>query len=130
MPPATDQDELPAILARAFVQAWQDYYLPGRRHTISEETARPALAKHLVAMAKEGVKEEGALAAAGLQYLDSMTPAPHRSYLSRVKPSDAFDEPPGQSRTLESEDLHFRLDGLRARFLPLWRVGFATVRRS
>jgi hypothetical protein len=135
MPPATNKDELPAILARAFVQAWQSYYLSGRDDAISEEIARPALAKHLVAMAKEGVEDEVALAAAGLQYLNSVTPAPHRSFVSRIKQNDVFNQPSGESRTIRLEevrleDLHFHLDGSRARFIPLWRVGFATARRN
>jgi hypothetical protein len=128
MTPTFDQADLPAILARAFVQAWQSYYLPGRRDTISEEIARPALAKHLVAMAKDGTREEAALAAAGLQYLNSLTPQPHRSGFSRSDNSDIFAS--AQPGSVHSESLHFRSDGLRARFLPQWRVAFTTARRD
>ena len=130
MPTAADQDELPAILARAFVQAWQSYYQSGRDDAISEETARPALARHLVAMAKEGVRDEIALAAAGLQFLNSVTPEPRRSYITRIKQNDDFNQPSGRSGILRIEDSSFHLNGLGARFLPMWRVAFATARRN
>jgi hypothetical protein len=65
--------ELTLLLARAFDRAWDRYYRPGRV-TIAPEIARPALATHLVAMAKDGTTEEGALAAGGLLHLISMTP--------------------------------------------------------
>ena len=65
--------ELTLLLARAFDRAWDRYYRPGRV-TIAPEIARPALAAHLVAMAKDGTVEEGALAAGGLLHLISLTP--------------------------------------------------------
>jgi hypothetical protein len=66
-------DELHLTLARAFDRAWERYYSPGRP-TIAAEIARPALAKQLVEMARDGVIEEGPLAAGGLLHLISMTP--------------------------------------------------------
>ena len=68
------QDDLPKILARSFIRAWERYYLSAQSEKVSEDVARPSLAKHLVAMAKEGVKEEDALAAGGLLHLISITP--------------------------------------------------------
>ena len=65
--------ELTQLLARAFDRAWDRYYRPGRV-TIAPELARPALATHLVEMAKDGTVEEGALAAGGLLHLISLTP--------------------------------------------------------
>jgi hypothetical protein len=65
--------ELTQLLARAFDRAWARYYRPGRV-TIAPEAARPALASHLVEMAKDGTVEEGALAAGGLLHLISLTP--------------------------------------------------------
>jgi hypothetical protein len=65
--------ELTQLLARAFDRAWGRYYRPGRA-TIAAELARPALAKHLVEMAKDGTADEGALAAGGLLHLISLTP--------------------------------------------------------
>jgi hypothetical protein len=67
------RDDVTVLLARAFDRAWNDYYVPGRRSPISEEIARPSLGRHLVAMAKQGVKEEGALATGGLLHLISLT---------------------------------------------------------
>jgi hypothetical protein len=43
-------------LARAFDRAWNRYYRASRTGAISESVARPALAKHLVALAKQGVE--------------------------------------------------------------------------
>lgn len=68
-----DADELKLVLARAFDRAWARYYLPGRL-TISPDIARPALANHLVRMAKDGVVDESKLAAGGVLYLISLTP--------------------------------------------------------
>jgi hypothetical protein len=70
---APDPDETTLLLARAFDRAWARYYRPGRA-TIAPEVARPALATHLVEMAKDGTVDEGALAAGGLLHLISLTP--------------------------------------------------------
>ena len=71
MSEALDPD-LKLVLARAFDRAWARYYQPGRV-TISQDVARPALASYLVQMAKDGVTEEGPLAAAGVLHLISLT---------------------------------------------------------
>ena len=68
-----DADELKLLLARAFDRAWARYYRPGR-DTISPDMARPALAIHLVQMAKDGITDEGDLAAGGVLHLFSITP--------------------------------------------------------
>jgi hypothetical protein len=118
-----DRDDLPGILARAFVQAWQSYYLPGRRNTISEDTARPALARYLVARAKEGIIEEITLAAAGLRHLNLLTPEPRRSSdVPSPGMSEFVDEPASDLARFNSRNLHFRFNGLSATFLPQWRV--------
>ena len=65
--------EITQLLARAFDRAWARYYRPGRV-TLAPEVARPALATHLVQMARDGTFEEGALAAGGLLHLISLTP--------------------------------------------------------
>ncbi len=64
--------ELKIVLARAFDRVWATYYRPGRL-TISQDSARLTLAKHLVQMAKDGVSEEDVLAEGGLSYLNSLT---------------------------------------------------------
>ena len=71
MSEALDPD-LKLALARAFDLAWAGYFLPGRV-TISQDVARPTLANYLVQMAKDGVTEEGDLAAAGISHLISLT---------------------------------------------------------
>src|SRR5579863_2916147 len=111
-------DDLPAILARAFVQAWQSYYVPGRHDVISEEAARPALAKYLVAIAKEGINEEAILAAAGLRHLNSLTNSlanslalePERPGALRPKRSDAGAKLPGEPMLFQSRSLGFHSD--------------------
>ena len=115
-----DQDDLPAILARAFVLAWQSYYLPGRRDTISEETARPALAKHLAALAKQGVIKEIRLAVAGLAYLNSLKSDRDESVALRTNKSDIFDEP-SRLQTPHSLPWHFSAHDLNATFPRHWR---------
>jgi hypothetical protein len=60
--------ELQQLLTRAFERAWDQYYRPGRS-TIAPEDARPALAKRLVALSKDGVRDEERLAIGGLIHL-------------------------------------------------------------
>jgi hypothetical protein len=66
-------DEL-RLLARAFDRVWKRYYRPSRVGAISASIARPALARHLIALAKEGVVSLDDLADGGLQHLVSLTP--------------------------------------------------------
>ena len=60
--------ELQQLLTRAFERAWDQYYRPGRS-TIAPEDARPVLAKRLVALSKDGVRDEERLAVGGLIHL-------------------------------------------------------------
>ena len=89
-------DEL-KLLARAFDWAWDRYYRPARIGAISESVARPALAKHLIALAKEGVVSLDALAEGGYLHLVSITPAAQHWG-------------------------HLRIEGAGARFQREWRV--------
>jgi hypothetical protein len=66
-------DEL-KLLALAFDRAWKRYYRPSRIGAISADVARPVLAKHLIASAKEGVVSLDDLAQGGLRHLISLTP--------------------------------------------------------
>jgi hypothetical protein len=91
-------DEL-KLLARAFDRAWNRYYRLSRIGAISESVARPALAKHLIALAREGVVSVEALAESGLLHLVSLTPkAQHWG--------------------------HLRIEGAGAKFQQEWRVRF------
>ncbi len=92
-----DRDEFRLLLARAFDRAWKRYYRPSRIGAISEDAARLALAKHLIALAKEGVISVVALAEAGLLHLVSLTPEVQCW---------------GQ----------LRIEGASAKFQQLWRV--------
>ena len=61
------------MLARAFDRAWGKYYRPGRV-TVAPDIARPALANHLVELARSGNRDEVKLAASGLLHLIAVTP--------------------------------------------------------
>jgi hypothetical protein len=74
---APDRDSLAVILARAFDRAWEAYYVLGQGPAILQDVARPALAQQLVTVAKTGIEDEDALAAAGLRHLLSLSPALH-----------------------------------------------------
>jgi hypothetical protein len=92
-------DEFKLLLARAFDRAWKRYYRPSRIGALSESDARAALAKHIIALAKEGVVSMDALAQGGLKHLVSLTPeAQHWG--------------------------HLRIERARARFRKEWRVRF------
>jgi hypothetical protein len=111
MPEPTDQDDLPKVLARAFVRAWERY-VSDQSGTIPEDVARPSLTRHLVAMAKDGVKDERALAAGGLMHLIWLADESPRSS-APVPERLPFPKPPS---------FHVRMDGARARFAVPWRI--------
>jgi hypothetical protein len=52
-------DEFRRLLAFAFDRAWKRYYRPSRIGAISESMARPALAQHLIELAKKRRYEFG-----------------------------------------------------------------------
>jgi hypothetical protein len=72
MPEGPDEEH--KLLARAFDRAWKRYYRPSRIGAISPDVARPALAKLLIALGKQGVVSLHNLADGGLQHLVSLTP--------------------------------------------------------
>jgi hypothetical protein len=87
----SERDEFRLHLARAFDRAWKRYYRPGRIGAISATVARHELAKHLIALAKEGVVSEDALAEGGLLHLVSLTPeAEHWGHLRIERASAKF----------------------------------------
>ena len=69
--PNDDQD-IRQSLARAFDRAWDGYYRSGRL-TVSHDVARTELARRLVQLCKEGVRDEGSLTRAGLSHLCQFT---------------------------------------------------------
>jgi hypothetical protein len=93
--------EFKLLLARAFDRAWKRYYRPSRIGAISAGVARPSLAKHLIALAKEGVVSVDALGQGGLLHLVSLTPeAQHWG--------------------------HLRIESAGAKFRQQWRVRLST----
>jgi len=99
MPEGAD-DEFTLLLAQAFDRAWKRYYRPSRIGAISESVGRPALAKCLIALAKEGVVSFDALAEGGLLHLVSITPA--AQHWGRL-----------------------RIEGVKAKFQQQWRIRFS-----
>jgi hypothetical protein len=113
-----EQDDLPKILARALRRAWKLYDVVGSA-TLSEEVARPSLARHLVRLVKEeGVTDEGSLVAAGLRHLISFANSPLSSKTSVPKENEDGMTFEDAGRLL----VHFRVVGAHARFLPEWRI--------
>jgi hypothetical protein len=68
----SDDQDIRRSLARAFDRAWERYYRPGRV-TISQDIARTELARKLVQLSKDGVRDESRLFAAGLIHLHQLT---------------------------------------------------------
>jgi hypothetical protein len=68
----SNNQDIRQLLARAFDRAWDGYYRSGRV-TISQDVARTELARKLVQLSKEGVRDEGRLSAAGLNHLHQLT---------------------------------------------------------
>jgi hypothetical protein len=69
--PTGDQD-IRRSLARAFDRAWDGYYRTNRQ-TVSQDVARTELAKRIVQLAKEGMRDESLLAEGGLSHLRELT---------------------------------------------------------
>jgi hypothetical protein len=67
-----DQD-IRKSLARAFDRAWDGYYRSGRV-TISRDIARTELARKLVQLSKEGIRDEDRLCADALVHLRELMP--------------------------------------------------------
>jgi hypothetical protein len=114
-----EKDDLPGILARALCRAWETYQAVGSG-TLSEEVARSSLARHLVALAKDGMTREGPLTAAGLRHLISLGTPPALSKTSL--PNEQNWKTSGYAN---QPFLHFRVTDARARFLLEWRIPLA-----
>ena len=75
MPNDTSDQDIRLSLARAFDRAWGGYYRAGRL-TVGEDVARTELAKRLVQLSKEGIRDEGRLVQAGLSHLHELGSVP------------------------------------------------------
>ena len=71
MPNDISDQDVRLSLARAFDRAWDGYYKSGRL-TVSRDIARTELARRLIQLSKEGIRDEGSLARAGLSYLHQL----------------------------------------------------------
>ena len=67
MPNDISDQDIRLSLARAFDRAWEGYYRSGRL-VVSRDIARTELARRLVQLSKEGVRDEGRLVEAGLSH--------------------------------------------------------------
>lgn len=112
---STEQDDLPKILARALVRAWNLHEASGPSK-LSVDVARPLLARHLVTLAKEGMTKEGPLVAAGLQHLISLASTPPSN--EAVPPKDDAVAVGWSQRQPPS----FHIEHARAKFLLQWRI--------
>jgi hypothetical protein len=77
---ADDGQDITRSLAIAFDRVWEGYYR-ARRVTVSQAVARPELARRLVHLSREGVRDEDTLTKAGLDHL---------LQLPRMKPGTTF----------------------------------------
>jgi hypothetical protein len=108
------QDDLPKILARAFLHAWKQYCEADLNGKHCEEVARPFLKGVLVEFAKEGVTDEEQLVAAGLRYLISLTrkPAPSKRSMKDEEKTTQDGRWP----------VHFCINRAPAKFLLQWHA--------
>ena len=110
----SEQDDLPKVLTRAFLYAWEQYCEADPIGRLSEEVARPFLKGLLVGFAREGMTDEGQLVAAGLQYLMSLTrkpTSPERSTKDERKTTEDGRWP-----------VRFCINRAPAKFVRQWRI--------
>jgi hypothetical protein len=69
----SDDQDIRKSLARAFDRAWDRYYR-SKRATINQDVARTELARKIVQLSKQGVRDEWRLSAAALVHLHELTP--------------------------------------------------------
>jgi hypothetical protein len=69
-----NDQEITRSLAIAFDRVWEGYYRAARV-TLTQDVARTELARRLVQLSKEGVRDEESLMKAGLRHLRQL---PHR----------------------------------------------------
>jgi hypothetical protein len=79
---ADDDQDIARSLAIAFDRVWESYYRAGRV-TVSQAVARSELARRLVQLSREGVRDENALTRAGLSHLHQL---PRRAGKNLMRP--------------------------------------------
>ena len=103
---------LPDVLIQAGRRAWELYGEASGDRALDEDVGVGLLARHLVALAKEGMTEEPLLVAAGLRYLVSLT-----TQSSPLISNDAENANEGIRQPLE-----FCIESANAKFLLQWRI--------
>jgi hypothetical protein len=74
MPRDVPEQDIRLSLARAFDEAWNCYYrYRSGRMTVTKDIARTELARRLVELSKQGVRDEASLSLAGLRHLHELT---------------------------------------------------------
>jgi hypothetical protein len=101
---ADDNQDITRSLAIAFDRVWESYYRAGRV-TISQAVARSELARRLVQLSRQGVRDEATLTRVGLRYLREL---PHR-----VPASDEGSQRLSASDIRGRPDLYDRLPPLK-----------------
>jgi hypothetical protein len=115
------QGDLPKILARAFLRAWEQYCEADLGGKHCEEVARPFLRGLMVEFAKEGVTDEEQLVAASFRYLISITRKPtpsKRSMKEKEKTTEDWRWP-----------VHFCINRAPAQFLVQWHAQWHASKR-
>lgn len=106
------EDSLPRVLIQAGRRAWELHGEASGIRTLDKDVAVSLLARHLVELAKAGMTEEGALAAAGLRYLVSLTTQSPPSVSSHAEHANEGIRQPRE----------FSIDSANAKFLLQWRI--------
>ena len=74
MPNDPPEQDIRLSLARAFDEAWNRYYrYRSGRVTVTKDLARTELARRLVELSRQGVRDEASLSLAGLKHLHELT---------------------------------------------------------
>ena len=106
------ENDLPKLLARAFLRAWEQYCVADLAGKHCEEVAQPFLKGLLVEFAKEGVTDEEQLVAAGLRHLISITRKPAKRSMKDEKTTDG------------RWPVHFCINRAPAKFVRQWRISW------
>ena len=111
-----EQDDLPKILTRAFLCAWEQYCEVDPKGRLPDEVARPFLKGFLVGCAREGMTDEGQLVAAGLRYLISLT--------RKLTSSKRSTKDEGKTTDDGRWPVRFCINRAPAKFVRQWRISW------
>ena len=66
-----DNQDIRQSLARAFDRAWEGYYR-STKQALNQDIARTELARRIVELSREGIRDERLLAKAGFRHLQEL----------------------------------------------------------